>query len=147
MSRPDRSATSPPVSNPAATSPRPLPSVPPPRQSVNNAGVLADDIERTPDRVDLNFAVDVAAPYRLTLGLLPLLEAAPAARVVMVKGGMPFGALDESRLNSPEGFAPMSADTNSIRALEAVSLALAERLSPRGVYVNVVNPGLKQTTL
>jgi len=52
---------------------------------INNAGSMTQERTDTEDGYSLNFAVNVVAVRRLTLGLLPLLEAARPARVVNVR--------------------------------------------------------------
>lgn len=80
---------------------------------VNNAGVLAPERHTTSDGVELNFAVNVAAPVRLTRALLPVLRAAAPARVVNVTGGMPTGGLDVDDLQAERRFRPMASYTRS----------------------------------
>jgi NAD(P)-dependent dehydrogenase (short-subunit alcohol dehydrogenase family) len=51
---------------------------------VNNAGVMATPLQRTEDGFELQVATNHLGPFALTARLLPLLAAAPAARVVTV---------------------------------------------------------------
>lgn len=51
---------------------------------VNNAGVFMTEEQKSADGFELTFAVNHFAPFLLTHDLLPLLEAAPAARIVNV---------------------------------------------------------------
>jgi nucleoside-diphosphate-sugar epimerase len=51
---------------------------------VNNAGVMATPFRRTEDGFELQIATNHLGPFALTGRLLPLLAAAPAARVVTV---------------------------------------------------------------
>jgi NAD(P)-dependent dehydrogenase (short-subunit alcohol dehydrogenase family) len=51
---------------------------------VNNAGTVSSWYIATEDGYELQFAVNHLAPFLLTYELLPLLEAAPAARVITV---------------------------------------------------------------
>lgn len=51
---------------------------------VNNAGTVSSWYTATEDGYELQFAVNHLAPFLLTHELLPLLEAAPAARVITV---------------------------------------------------------------
>ncbi|MEM9452643.1 MAG: SDR family NAD(P)-dependent oxidoreductase [Myxococcota bacterium] len=114
---------------------------------INNAGVLADDRRTTEDGVELHFAVNVVAPYRLTLALLPSLEAAGSARVVNVTGGAPIGGVDLGDLQAERGYRGLGTYSHSKRAMEAMSLALAPRLAERGVLLNIVHPGGASTPM
>ncbi len=54
---------------------------------VNNAGTVSSWYAATEDSYELQFAVNHLAPFLLTHELLPLLEAAPVARVLTVSSG------------------------------------------------------------
>lgn len=113
---------------------------------INNAGAATNALERTSDGLERCFAVNVAATLALTRALLPALEAAQPARVVMLTGGTARGALDAAALNG-EAFDGLNTYSNSKKALEAASLALGVELAPRGVFVNVVYPGQASTSM
>ena len=114
---------------------------------INNAGTFATSAQTTEDGFELCFAVNVAAPYAITKLLLPALEPARFARVLNVTGGRPTNALDPANLQAEKGFRGLAAYDNSKRAADAMSLALARELAPRGVYVNVIYPGRAATTM
>ncbi|MGJ6980746.1 SDR family oxidoreductase [Aestuariimicrobium soli] len=68
---------------------------------VNNAGVMTppERIE-TEDGFELQMGSNFFGPFALTVGLLPLLNAAPAPRVATMASGMAnFGRIDFSDLN------------------------------------------------
>jgi NAD(P)-dependent dehydrogenase (short-subunit alcohol dehydrogenase family) len=54
---------------------------------VNNAGAFTFWLTLTPEGFEMQWAVNHLAPFLLTLELLPLLQAAPAGRVVTVSSG------------------------------------------------------------
>lgn len=54
---------------------------------VNNAGTFVWRRTLTPEGFEMQWAVNHLAPFLLTLRLLPLLQAAPSARVVTVSSG------------------------------------------------------------
>lgn len=114
---------------------------------INNAGVINHGEHTTGDGLELGFAVNVVAPVRLTLGLRDRLAAAPAARVVNVTGGAPIRGLDLQALDDPSQARGLGPYTNNKRALEAVSLWLADELRPDGTTVNVVYPGSASTSM
>lgn len=59
---------------------------------VHNAGVMPPERTHTEQGIELTFATNVAGPFLLTALLLPVLEAAPAGRVVNVSSGGMYGA-------------------------------------------------------
>jgi NAD(P)-dependent dehydrogenase (short-subunit alcohol dehydrogenase family) len=59
---------------------------------VNNAGVFTYWLTLTPEGFEMQWAVNHLAPFMLTQRLLPLLQAAPSARVVTVSSGSHYGA-------------------------------------------------------
>ncbi len=114
---------------------------------INNAGMFASELLHTPDGFELDFAVNVVAPYTLTRLLAPALEAAAPARVLNVTGGPPSGQVDVTNLQAEKGFTGMGTYGHSKRAMEAMSLVLAREMEPRGIYVNVIYPGGASTTM
>ena len=58
---------------------------------VNNAGTFTYWLALTPEGVETQWAVNHLAPFLLTLELLPLLQAAPTARIVTVSSGSHYG--------------------------------------------------------
>ncbi|MEM9191431.1 MAG: SDR family NAD(P)-dependent oxidoreductase [Myxococcota bacterium] len=112
---------------------------------INNAGSLATKREKTEDGLERDLAVNVAAPVLLSRALAPALAAAAPSRVLNVTGGAPFGSLDIAGLEAERGEAGLAWYTQTKRAMEAASLALAEELAPQGIHVNVVYPGAAST--
>ena len=113
---------------------------------VNNAGMLAASRELTADGIELDFAVNVIAPYLLTHELLPSLEAARPSRGINVTGGLST-PLDPENLEGERDFRGIVTYSRAKRALEAMSIRLAEELKPHGVFVNVVYPGGASTNM
>ncbi|MEM6927006.1 MAG: SDR family NAD(P)-dependent oxidoreductase [Myxococcota bacterium] len=114
---------------------------------VNNAGFLAQERTENADGVEIDFAVNVLAPWRLTHGVLPLLRAAAPSRVLLITGGNPSGKFDGSDLQARDGFVALTTYDRSKRAAEAMALVLAERVADKGVHVNVVYPGGAATAM
>ena len=114
---------------------------------INNAGMLAPTFTRTAEGIELDFAVNVLAPWRLTHALLPALEQAQAARVINVTGGLPNDALDPARLHTEHGFVALPYYSHTKRAMEAMTLDLSERMVPHGILVNIVYPGAASTAM
>ncbi|MEM9776055.1 MAG: SDR family NAD(P)-dependent oxidoreductase [Chloroflexota bacterium] len=114
---------------------------------INNAGMFANELTHTADGFELDFAVNVVAPYILTQRLTPALEAAKPARVLNVTGGPPRGKVDTDNLQAEKGFSGMRTYSHSKRAMETMSLALAQEMEPRGIFVNVIYPGSASTSM
>lgn len=114
---------------------------------VNNAGYLSHQPTTNADGLEMHFAVNVVAPRRLTLALLPALKAAGNARVVNVTGGTKAGRIDPDNLQAEKGFKPFGTYFHSKSVMEAMSMALADELKPEGVHVNVVYPAPAATAM
>lgn len=114
---------------------------------VNNAGYMGSAPASSDDGLEMHFAVNVLAPWRLTLALLPVLRAAGDARVLNVTGGDKPAAIDPDNLRAEKGFRGLMTYTHSKSTTEAMSVALAEKLEPEGVTVNIVFPGRASTAM
>jgi len=124
---------------------------------VNNAGIAPGYIdalgpdgryERPPSREDVadmkaTYDVNVFGPVRVTQAFLPLLLAAPAARIVMVSSYLGSLARAAGSSQSPNVMGYGSSKT----ALNAVALAFARELAPHGIMVNAAAPGYTATDL
>ncbi len=114
---------------------------------VNNAGYFGDERCDSVDGLEMHFAVNVLAPWRLTMGVLPALSKAPAARVVNVTGGDKPAAVDVDDLQAEKGFRGLMIYTHSKSALESLSMALAAEPEPQGICVNVGFLGRASTAM
>jgi len=124
---------------------------------VNNAGIAPGYVdalgpdgryERPPSREDVadmqaTYDVNVFGPVRVTQAFLPLLLAAPAARIVMVSSYLGSIARAAGNIQSPNVMGYGSSKT----ALNAITVAFARELSPRGIMVNAAAPGYTATDL
>jgi NAD(P)-dependent dehydrogenase (short-subunit alcohol dehydrogenase family) len=114
---------------------------------VNNAGMMAQERTVTDDGYELDFAVNVMAPYELTQRLRPLLKAQAPSRVLYLTGGKASGPFDPSDLQSESGFVPLVNYTMTKRAGEAMALALAKELEADGIHLTIVYPGRASTAM
>jgi NAD(P)-dependent dehydrogenase (short-subunit alcohol dehydrogenase family) len=115
---------------------------------VNNAGALLPMREITAEGHERTLATNLLSPMALTEVLLPALEAAEAARIVMIGSSSSDRArIDPDNLELSHDWKMVRAYSQSKLALLMVSLALAERLRSPGVTVNVVHPGLVATEI
>ena len=72
---------------------------------INNAGVMMPPFSQTEDGFELQFGVNFLGHFALTGRLLPLLEAAPAARVVSLSSlAHRTGAIDERSFRKPKRY-------------------------------------------
>lgn len=114
---------------------------------VNNAGYLGNKLAHSEDGIEMHFAVNVLAPWRLTWALLPALKAADKARVLNITGGGKPAAIDPNNLQAEKGFRGLATYTHSKSVLEAMSVALSQKLKPEGVDVHVLFPGRASTSM
>lgn len=116
---------------------------------VNNAGCMTGGDRRTDDGHELMMQVNHIGHFMLTTRLLPLLEAAPNARVVIVASRAHYRAsIDPADpLADHAPLSGMAAYSRSKLANVMFSLALAERLKGGATTVNCLHPGVVATNL
>ncbi len=105
---------------------------------VNNAGVLRTGSPVTDAGLDVRFAVNAIAPYRLTRRLLPALPA--DGRVVNLSSAAQT-PVDLDALAGRAELEAMDAYAQSKLALTMWSRHLADELGPEGPAVIALNPG------
>jgi len=117
---------------------------------VNNAGIainyeLPPSQQRLAD-IQATYDVNVFGPVRVTQAFLPLLLAAPAARIVMVSSstGSIGRALDSG---TPNQSVNLMGYGSSKTALNAITVAFARELAPSGIKINTAAPGYTATDL
>jgi len=114
---------------------------------VNNAAVVSDTRKETGEGVELVFATNVLAYHLLTKLLLPLLERAPAARIVNVASTM-AGGLDLTDVEwKRRRYDGASAYSQSKQANRMLTWALARRQKGTKVTANAAHPGAVNTPL
>jgi NAD(P)-dependent dehydrogenase (short-subunit alcohol dehydrogenase family) len=122
---------------------------------INNAGVMLPRREVTSEGLELTFAINHAAPFVLSLALLPQLRAAKG-RVVNVNSeahralliGTTEVRIDFDDLQSGREYDPFVAYSRSKLANLLFTFELHRRLQPDiGVTVNAIHPGLVRTRL
>ncbi|MFZ5527786.1 MAG: SDR family oxidoreductase [Pseudomonadota bacterium] len=118
---------------------------------VNNAGVLLDDVARPPSQQTLacwreTFDTNVFAVVEVTQALLPLLRAAPSARIVNVSSQLgSFGLHTDPA--SPIYGVKIPAYDASKSAVNAWTVHLAYELKDTRHKVNAIHPGYVQTDM
>lgn len=113
---------------------------------INNAGVIVNDLIRTPDGCEPQFAINHLSHFLLTNLLMPRLLAAPAPRVVNIsslghKYREPTFADPHFREGDPAHYNPAVAYAQSKGAQILFSVALNTRLASRGLKSYAVQPG------
>jgi NAD(P)-dependent dehydrogenase (short-subunit alcohol dehydrogenase family) len=116
---------------------------------VNNAGTVSSWYTATEDGYELQFAVNHLAPFLLTHELLPLLRAAPAARVITVSSASHQG----TRIHWPDvmyrrRYSCLTAYKQSKLANVLFTSELNRRLGNGGrIRAYAVDPGLVNTEI
>lgn len=116
---------------------------------VNNAATFSYWFTQTAEGVELQWAVNHLAAFLLTRELLPLLEAAPAARVVTVSSDSHYGArLNWNDVQLRRRYNGLSAYGNTKLANILFTLALRQRLgAASSVRAFAADPGLVKTDI
>ncbi|TPJ47330.1 SDR family oxidoreductase [Mesorhizobium sp. B2-4-2] len=127
---------------------------------VNNAGIAPGYVdalgpderyELPPSRENIadikaTYDVNVFGPIRVTQAFLPLLLASPAGRIVMVSSYI--GSIARAQDATGENQSPNIMGYGSSKtALNAITVAFARELAPRGIKVNAAAPGYTATDL
>jgi len=118
---------------------------------VNNAGIIADDLAKAPSEQSLDawretFETNLFAVVAVTQAFLPLLKAAPAARIVNVSSILGSLTLHLDPTSSIYGFKIPAYDASK-SALNAWTVHLAYELRDTPIKVNAVHPGYVQTDM
>lgn len=118
---------------------------------VNNAAYLGNELVTSDDGLEMHFALNVVAPWRLTHALLPALKASNSARVVNVSAGDNAPGtpvpIDIDNLHAEKGFKGLMTMAHSKSVMESMTIALASKLAPDRITVNVVFPGRASTAM
>ena len=115
---------------------------------INNAGALFNPRAESAEGLEKSFALLLLSPYRLTLGLKPLLAKTQAARVInVVSGGMYSQKLEVDSLIVPQGaeYSGSAAYAKQKRALMALTQEWAAEWRDEGIVVNAMHPGWADT--
>jgi NAD(P)-dependent dehydrogenase (short-subunit alcohol dehydrogenase family) len=112
------------------------------------AGILSTIPAWTPERMERTFALNYLSRYLLARQLLPMLEAAPSGRIVLVaNAGMYKDTLDLDDLQYRRGKPGLDVSARSQFANDLLAIDLAERLRGRKsrVEATCVYPGMVKT--
>ncbi|MGY9054743.1 MAG: SDR family NAD(P)-dependent oxidoreductase [Alphaproteobacteria bacterium] len=113
---------------------------------VNNAGGIFSHRQESADGIELSFALNHLNYFLLTLEMLDLLRAAPAARIVNVASRAHVGAeLDFADLQFKNGYHSRNAYRRSKLCNIMFTRALARRLEGSTITTNALHPGFVRT--
>jgi NAD(P)-dependent dehydrogenase (short-subunit alcohol dehydrogenase family) len=116
-----------------------------------NAGIMALPKLEQVNGLEKQFVVNHLGHYILTRRLLDQVEAAPAARIVMLSSigykNAPKEGIQFDNLSGENGYKPFTAYGQTKLANALFSLELAKRYAGTSVTSNAVHPGLVATNL
>lgn len=118
---------------------------------INNAGIISQTRQLTPDGLEKTLAVNHLAPFLLTHLLLPLLQASPAPRIITVASQAHSHTLDFDNLQGEKSYDPLAQYKTSKLANILFTAELARRLAAHPaqshIITNCLHPGVIQTQL
>jgi retinol dehydrogenase-12 len=116
---------------------------------VNNAGLFTFHRAESVDGIEMQLAVNHLAAFLLTNELLPLLAAAPRARVVFLSSGSHFpGRIRWGDPGRRRFYSGLAAYEQSKLAVLMIARELARRLGPESsIDTYAVDPGLVRTDI
>jgi dehydrogenase/reductase SDR family member 12 len=114
---------------------------------VDNAGAIYDQRRLSPDGIEQTLATLVAGPFALVGGLLPLLSASDAARVIAItSGGMYTQPLDLDDLQlAQQPYSGPRAYARAKRAQVVLMREWARRLAGTNISFSAMHPGWVDT--
>lgn len=117
---------------------------------INNAGVMAPPFSHTADGFEMQMGTNHLGHFALTLSLIPLLEASPVARIVVVASHAHIGGrINFENLNAERSYVAMREYGQSKLANLLFAEALRKRLAASGSKIRVTSahPGYTDTAL
>ncbi|WP_228713506.1 SDR family oxidoreductase [Arundinibacter roseus] len=109
---------------------------------INNAGLILDRLEYSPNGIEKTFAINHVGHFLLTKGLIDLLKNGKDARIVTVSSeAHRIGKFRLDQLVRPEKFSSWGSYGTSKLANILFSNELAERVKPFGITSNALHPG------
>lgn len=113
---------------------------------INIAGIYKGRRELTKDGFESMFGINQMGPFVLTKSLLPLLEATPGAKIIVVSAPSTT-KINFDDLNGEKKFSPLNAFGASKMANLLFTFALARRLNGIGSAAFAFHPGLTRSHL
>ncbi len=118
---------------------------------VNNAGVMLDDDKLPPSAQSMRqwrdtFDTNLFGVVETTRALLPLLQQAPAARIVNVSSGLGSLSMHADPASPIYHYKPVAYDVSK-SAVNAWTIHLAYELRDTPIKVNTIHPGSVKTDM
>jgi NAD(P)-dependent dehydrogenase (short-subunit alcohol dehydrogenase family) len=115
---------------------------------VNNAAVYTETRTETVDKIEINLAVNVLAPFLLTKTLLPLLAKANHPRVYNISSiGEKYGKADFDDVMSKKNYSGNTAYNKSKLLMTMLTYKFAELYADKDITFNCIHPGATMTNL
>ena len=114
---------------------------------INNAGSAASERILSTDGIEMNFAVNVLAPYLLTTQLMDLLKMSSTGRVITLMGGDIPKKLELNNLQAEKSFDGLNYYSQSKMAMMTMMYEYSQRLKGTSVTVNICYPGQASTKM
>jgi NAD(P)-dependent dehydrogenase (short-subunit alcohol dehydrogenase family) len=113
---------------------------------VNNAGLILNKRNTTPEGIEETFAINHLAPFLLTDLLLDILERSTPSRIITVSSeAQKSAAIDFDDLQHARSYSAFKCYGRTKLANVMFTYELAERLEGTGVTANTMHPGAVST--
>jgi NAD(P)-dependent dehydrogenase (short-subunit alcohol dehydrogenase family) len=112
-----------------------------------NAGVFLAKRELSVDGYEKTFATRFLGHFLLTELLLPLLEAAGEARIIVTAASPGGFDVDFENVSLENKYSVAKAVTNAMSALVIYAMELSKRYEGKGITANIMHPGFVNTDL
>ena len=114
---------------------------------INNAGLAASERKLNPEGVEMNFATNVLAPFKLITLLLPLLQKSTSPRIITLMGGDLPKEIEMDNLQAQKYFNGLNYYSQSKLVMMAMMYEYAERFKGQKITLNVCYPGQAITNM
>ena len=114
---------------------------------INNAGSAASKFEKTKNDLELNFAVNVSAPFLLTRLLLPNLKNSSVSRVICLMGGDIPAKLELDNLQSEKEFKGLDSYSQSKLTMMTLMYEFSQQIKNDKITINICYPGQASTNM
>jgi len=115
---------------------------------INNAAIYTETRIETANKIELNLAVNVLAPFLLTNNLLPLLDKGNQSRVYNISSiGEKYGKADFDDIMSKKNYSGNSVYNKSKLLLTMLTYKYSELYIDKNITFNCIHPGATMTNL
>lgn len=115
---------------------------------INNAAIYTETRIETVDKIEMNLAVNVLAPFLLTNHLLPLLGKTNPANVYNISSiGEKYGKVDFEDIMSEKNYSGNAVYNKSKLLLTMLTYKFSELYVDKNIRFNCIHPGATMTNL